>query len=299
MLHAGIDLGGTKIEIRVLDNQGHQCYLHRVDTPQGDYQGTVDAIVTLVESAEAQLGATLTLGVGIPGAIDPVSGRIKNANSICLIGHPLDQHLQQRLDRPVAIANDADCLTLSESVDGAAAGARSVFGVILGTGVGGGISINQQVLTGPNAICGEWGHNPLPWADVQEHKFDCFCGHQGCIETFVSGPGLCRHYQRLSGNDVSRVEEVLARKAQGESEATLALDHYMEQLAKSLASVINILDPEVIVVGGGVSNLEAIYQDVPKRWQRYVLSNSVATRLVKAKFGDSSGARGAAWLGRG
>lgn len=298
MLHAGIDLGGTKIEIRVLDHSGSQQFLKRVETPRGCYESTINSIVNLITDAEIQLKQSCTVGVGIPGAIDSATGVIKNANSTWLIGKALDQDLQTRLSRPIKVANDADCLTLSEAVDGAAANSKLVFGVIMGTGVGGGICFNQQLLSGPNAICGEWGHNPLPWAEADDIKHPCFCGKEGCIETFISGPGFCNHYQQLSGQDTERVESIIAAAETGNEHAVKSLDLFFEQAAKSLSGVINILDPDCIVLAGGLSNIKALYHEIPKRWQQYVISETVKTKLAHAQFGDSSGARGAAWLGK-
>lgn len=297
MLHAGIDLGGTKIEIRVLDHGGKQQYVKRIATPQGQYEATIEAICELVLAAENELDDRLTLGVGIPGATDPQTGKIKNANSTCLIGQRLDQDLATRLDRNVLLRNDADCFTLSEAIDGAATGADLVFGIIIGTGVGGGIVAHQRLLSGPNAICGEWGHNPLPWQRPGDLLLPCFCGKQGCIETFISGPGLCQHYELVSGQHFNRVEDILQRREQGDPLAQQLIEQFFDQLARSLASVINLLDPDAIVVGGGLSNMDLIYQEIPKRWSDYVLSENVNTQLLQAKYGDSSGARGAAWLG--
>lgn len=298
MLYAGIDLGGTKIEIRVLDIHGHQCYIERTPSPRGNYRDTINAIVAIVQKAERSLGQQCHLGIGIPGSIDPFSGQIKNANSTWLIGEKLHNDLAALLAREVAIANDADCMTLSEAVDGAGADAKSVFGVIIGTGVGGGIAFNQQLLNGPNAICGEWGHNPLPWPEAEDHFFNCFCGKRGCIETFVSGPSLCEHHNRLTGASLSRVEELVQSAASGDVLAVASMNSFYERLAKGLASIINIIDPEVIVLAGGLSNIQAIYNEVPSRWGRYVTSGTVKTHLRQAKHGDSSGARGAAWLSR-
>ncbi len=298
MLYAGIDLGGTKIEIRVLDIHGHQCYIERTPSPRGNYRDTINAIVAIVQKAERSLGQQCHLGIGIPGSIDPFSGQIKNANSTWLIGEKLHNDLAALLAREVAIANDADCMTLSEAVDGAGADAKSVFGVIIGTGVGGGIAFNQQLLNGPNAICGEWGHNPLPWPETEDHFFNCFCGKRGCIETFVSGPSLCEHHNRLTGASFSRVEELVQSAASGDVLAVASMNSFYERLAKGLASIINIIDPEVIVLAGGLSNIQAIYNEVPSRWGRYVTSGTVKTHLRQAKHGDSSGARGAAWLSR-
>ncbi|PYC28155.1 hypothetical protein DMO17_02980 [Aquipseudomonas alcaligenes] len=290
-LRFGIDLGGTKTEIIALEGSDERLR-RRLPTPQGDYPATVQTIVRLVQEAEQQLGARGSVGIGIPGTRSPDHGRIKNANSTCLIGQDLQGDLQHLLQRPVRLANDADCFALSEASDGAGAGADSVFGVILGTGVGGGIVIHGRLLAGPNAIAGEWGHNALPWrtpADGPARR--CYCGLDDCIETFLSGPG----WAARSGLGLNAAG--LARLAQdGEPAAAQALDTYCEQLARALASVINVIDPQVIVLGGGLSNIPALYQRVPPLLVRHVFSDQVNTRLVQARHGDSSGVRGAAWL---
>jgi len=288
----GIDLGGSKIEIIALDN-GSELLRRRIATPQGDYPGTLAAIAGLVEAAEQQLGMRGTVGVGIPGSRSPDHGRIKNANSVCLIGQDLQGDLQHMLQRPVQLANDADCFSLSEASDGAGAGMPSVFGVILGTGVGGGLVVNGQLLQGPNAICGEWGHNPLPWRSEQDGEaVTCYCGLQDCIETFLSGPG----WARRSGLGLDAAGLASAAQ-QGNPKAELALATYCEQLARSLATVINLLDPHVIVLGGGLSNMRELYHRVPALLLRHVFSDQLNTRLLPARHGDSSGVRGAAWLG--
>jgi fructokinase len=275
-LRIGVDLGGTKIELAALDAAGHEVFRKRVPTPQGDYTGTLRAVADLVTEAEEALGARCTVGVGMPGALSLVTGRVKNSNSVCLIGQPLKQDLERLLGREIRLANDANCFALSEAVDGAGKGAAVVFGVILGTGVGGGIVVDGRVLTGPNAIAGEWGHNPLPLPAGDDLPLpECYCGRRGCIETFLSGPAL-------------------ARDGGAESEAAMA--RYEERLARSLAGVINILDPEVIVLGGGLSNIQRLYDHVPELWRRHVFSDHVATRLERNRHGDSSGVRGAAWL---
>ena len=274
MLRIGIDLGGTKIEIIALDARGAVLLRERVATPRGDYAATVAAIAGLVQGAEGKLGVggTVTVGVGIPGAESQVTGLIKNANSTWLIGRPLRADLAAALGRPVRLANDANCFALSEATDGAAAGAGVVFGVILGTGVGGGIVVDGRVLVGANAIAGEWGHNPL--AGEFESR-PCYCGRCNCIETFLSGPALA---------------------AEGGAGNEAAMQRYEARLARALAGVINLLDPDVIVLGGGVSNLDRLYDHVPRLWGAQVFSDAVATRLVKNHHGDSSGVRGAAWL---
>ena len=270
-IRIGIDVGGTKIELLALDGAGREAFRKRVATPQGDYGATVDAIASLVGETEDRLKERGSVGIGIPGALSRVTGLVKNANSTCLIGHDLKGDLERALGREVRIENDANCFALSEAVDGAGKDARVVFGVILGTGVGGGIVVDRQVLTGPNAIAGEWGHNPLPLPRKEDLPLpDCYCGRKGCIETYLSGPALER-----DGKD---------------------MDRYEERLARSLAGVINILDPDAIVLGGGISNVPRLYASVPKRWGAYVFSDQVATKLLPPVHGDASGVRGAAWL---
>ncbi|MDX9994685.1 MAG: ROK family protein [Rhodocyclaceae bacterium] len=272
----GIDLGGTKTEIVALADDGSELLRERVPTPRGDYAATVATIAGLVRQAEEKVGAggtVASVGVGIPGAESRVTGLIKNANSTWLIGQPLRADLEAALGRPVRLANDANCFTLSEAVDGAAKGAEVVFGVILGTGVGGGIVVRGEVLAGANAIAGEWGHNPMPGEEPVRPR--CYCGRCGCIETFLSGPALA---------------------ADGGAGDEAALQRYERRLARALAQVVNILDPDVVVLGGGVSNLDRLYDRVPRLWGEWVFSDHVATRLVRNKHGDSSGVRGAAWL---
>lgn len=295
-MRIGIDLGGTKIEAIALDAGGEVLERRRVPTPAGDYAATLRAIADLVESVEARLGVTGSVGVGIPGARSPASGRIKNANSTCLIGEALDRDLAALLNRPVRLANDANCFALSEATDGAGRGAAVVFGVILGTGTGGGVVVGGQVLTGPNAIAGEWGHNPLPWPTDDERPGPrCYCGHRGCIETFLSGPGLVHDHQSRGGTAATAKALADAARA-GDPAAVAALARYTDRLARGLAQVINILDPDVIVLGGGLSAIDSLYTEVPHHWQRYVFSDRVDTRLLPPVHGDSSGVRGAAWL---
>ncbi|MBM3367193.1 MAG: ROK family protein [Betaproteobacteria bacterium] len=270
MHRIGVDLGGTKIELLALDDAGGEAFRKRVPTPQGDYAATVATVASLVREAEATLGTTATVGVGTPGALSSVTGRIKNANSTCLNGQPLKQDLEAALQREIRLANDANCFALSEATDGAGKGARVVFGVILGTGVGGGIVVEGRVLTGPNAIAGEWGHNPLPNPRKEDLPLrDCYCGRQGCIETYLSGPAL---------------------------QADPDMNRYEVRLARSLADVINVLDPDVIVLGGGISGIGRLYANVPAVWGKDVFSDRVATRLLPPVHGDASGVRGAAWL---
>jgi fructokinase len=295
-MRIGIDLGGTKIEGIALDDAGAVRGRRRVATPRDEYEGTVEAIAGVVEALEAETGSRATVGVGMPGAISPASGLVKNANSTWLIGRPLDRDLGARLARPVRLANDANCFALSEAVDGAAAGARVVFGVIVGTGTGGGVVVERRVLTGPNAIAGEWGHNPLPWPSAAEWPGPpCYCGKTGCVETFLSGPGLARDYRETTGEGVPG-PEVVARAERGEAAADAALARYESRMARALAVVLNILDPDVVVLGGGVSQVARLYENVPRLWQEWAFSDRVDTVLRPPVHGDASGVRGAAWL---
>lgn len=292
----GIDLGGTKIEAIALSASGSILARLRVVTPKDNYELTVRAIVDLVSAIEKELGASGTVGIGTPGAISPATGLIKNANSTALIGHALDKDLSSALDREVRLSNDANCFALSEAVDGAAAGAEIVFGVIIGTGTGGGIAIRGRILTGVNAIAGEWGHNPIPWPRQGELPGpQCYCGKKGCLETFLSGPGLSRDFRDATGTHLDPPDIVRLAEASNEA-AEACLSRYEDRLARGLAHVINILDPEVIVLGGGMSNIQQLYQRVPRLWNQYVFSDRVETKLVRPIHGDSSGARGAAWL---
>lgn len=295
-MRAGIDLGGTKIEGIVLDTAGTEIARRRIAAPRGDYRATISAIHGLIADLEADSGAISHVGVGIPGTISPATGLVKNANSTWLIGHPFDKDLETVLGRPVRLANDANCFALSEAADGAAAGAACVFGVILGTGTGGGLALDGKPLTGINAIAGEWGHNPLPWpTDEDTPGVQCYCGLTGCIETYLSGPGLARDHRAATGEDLSP-PEIAARAANGNAAAETTMARYEGRLARALASVINIVDPEVIVLGGGLSNLDRLYHNVPGQLDRWVFSDTVATRLVQNRHGDASGVRGAAWL---
>ena len=292
----GIDLGGTKIEAIALDSRGSVLLRHRIATPANDADATISAIRDLVLEVEARLGGRGTVGVGTPGSLSPVSGLLRNANSICLNGLPLDKLIAAALDREVRIANDANCFALSEAADGAAAGAPTVFGVILGTGVGGGVVIDGKLLNGRHGIGGEWGHNPLPWPlDAERPGPLCFCGRHGCIERFVSGPGMADDHLAITG-ETWTAQEIASRAAGGDGPAQATLDRYIDRLARGLAHVMNLIDPDVIVLGGGLSNLALLYDAVPARWGRYVFSDVVATRLVPPVHGDSSGVRGAAWL---
>lgn len=282
-LRIGVDIGGTKIETIALDQRGREVFRKRVTTPRGHYQKTIEIVAVLVREAGAG-----SVGIGMPGALSQVTGLVKNANSTWLNGKPLKQDLEKALGREVRLENDANCFALSEASDGAGKGAQVVFGVILGTGVGGGIVVNGRVLTGANAIAGEWGHNPLPLPETEDLPLPpCYCGRAGCIETYLSGPGLARDHESATGRRVAPEEAVLDAK-------TMA--RYQERLARALASVINLLDPDVIVLGGGMSKLAALYTEVPRLWTRYVFSDHVATRLAPPVHGDSSGVRGAARL---
>jgi len=295
-LRLGVDLGGTKIEVAVLDGAGAFLFRERLPTPQGDYVGTIETIATLIEQAETRLGRVGSIGVGTPGTTSPRTGLMKNANSVVLNDKPLKYDLETRLNRPVSMANDANCLALSEASDGAAAGAHSVFGVILGTGVGGALVFNGQLIMGQNAIAGEWGHNPLPWTREGEYPGPaCWCGHHGCIEQWLSGPAFMRDYQSESGRSLTG-SEIIAAMQTGDVKARAALDRYTHRLARALAHLINIFDPEVIVLGGGMSNVTSLYEEVPAIWDEFVFSDPISTKLVAPKFGDSSGVRGAAML---
>ena len=291
-MRIGIDLGGTKIEVIALADDGTVLLRRRIPTPQGDYLGTVMAIAGLVEDVEVELRQRGTVGIGIPGAESLRTGLIKNANSTCLIGQPLRHDLQTLLRREVRLANDANCFALSEATDGAAAGAEVVFGAILGTGVGGGIVVRGTPLIGANAIAGEWGHNPMP---DESRRPSCYCGRTGCVESYLSGPGLVSDH-KVSGGGAPGAEAIVAGAAARDAACAATLARYEARLARALAQVINILDPEVIVLGGGLSNIDRLYDNVPRLWGAHVFSDHVATRLVKNRHGDSSGVRGAARL---
>ena len=295
----GIDLGGTKIEIAALDAGGAFVLRERVATPQGDYRATLTAIAGLVAAAEARLGVRgLPLGMGIPGSVSPVTGRVRNANSTVLNGQALRDDLQALLRRPVRLENDANCLALSEATDGAGAGSEVVFAVILGTGVGAGIAVRGQVLHGRNGVAGEWGHNPLARGASEQTSLRCWCGRDDCVETWLSGPALAADHARTSGEALA-VRDIVAAAHAGHAGAQASLQRYAGRLARALAQIINVLDPDVIVLGGGMSNVDALYTAVPRLWGPHVFSDRVATRLVPARHGDSSGVRGAAWLGGG
>jgi len=295
-LRLGVDLGGTKIEAVALDPQGRELARRRIGTPQGDYEATLAAVAGLVARIEAELGATGTVGIGTPGSISRATGLLRGSSSVCLNGRPIRQDLAAALRREVRITNDANCFALSEAADGAGAGAAVVFGAILGTGVGAGIVVRGAVLEGPNAIAGEWGHNPLPWpCDDERCGTPCFCGRAGCIETWLSGPGIERDHRERGGSALA-APAIVAGAAAGDAACAATLARYEDRLARALAHVINLLDPDVIVLGGGMSNIERLYARVPLSWGRWVFSDRVDTPLLRNRHGDSSGVRGAAWL---
>ncbi|RDH81581.1 MAG: fructokinase [endosymbiont of Galathealinum brachiosum] len=294
-MRIGIDLGGTKVEGIALDDNGKQLIRHRVLTPAGDYQGTLNAIVDLVGYIESSIKHCASIGIGTPGSLSPVNQLLRNSNSVCMNGQPVKQDLEKLLNREIRMSNDANCFALSEATDGAAKGENIVFGVIVGTGTGAGIVVNGKVLTGANAIAGEWGHNPLPWPESNELPgSECYCGKYGCIETFLSGPGLSADYFSSTGEQLDAVDVVALSKA--DSQAEVCLLRYEDRMARGLAHIINVLDPDVIVLGGGMSNVSRLYKNVPELWGQYVFSDVVNTRLLAPVYGDSSGVRGAAWL---
>ena len=295
-MRIGIDLGGTKIEGVALANDGRELARMRLPTPRNSYADTIAALCEIVGELETRTGETGSVGIGTPGAISPATGLIKNSNSTCLNHMPFNVDIEEALKRPVRIANDADCFALSEATDGAGAGAPTVFGVILGTGVGGGLVVNGRLLQGPNAIAGEWGHNPLPWPLPDEMPGpDCYCGKKGCIESWNSGPAFEAEYNAFEKKDRC-AEEIIVAARNGERPAKTALWRYSDRLARALATVINIVDPHIIVLGGGMSNTDELYTEVPSRWGAYVFSDRVDTKLVRNMHGASSGVRGAAWL---
>jgi fructokinase len=293
----GIDLGGTKIEAVALNGAGQECARQRIATPRGDYSGIIRAIVELVGAIEATIGQKATVGVGIPGAISPMTQLVKNANTTELIGHPLDRDLGAALSRDVRLDNDANCFALSEAVDGAGKGLGTVFGVIIGTGCGGGLVVDGRILKGRNLIAGEWGHNPLPWPSARELATAgyCYCGKRGCVETWISGTGFACEFAGATGRTVSAPEIIAAANA-GDPLAEAAYHRYADRLARALATVINTLDPDVIVLGGGMSQVERLYGDVPRLLPAYVFSDQVDTPIRPPRHGDSSVVRGAAWL---
>lgn len=295
-MRIGIDLGGTKTELIALDAHGALRHQARVATPAHDYDAIIACVVQLVQSAEAALGEAGSVGIGTPGAISPATGLMRNANTVVLNGRAFDRDLAAALGREIRMANDANCFALSEAVDGAGKNAPVVFGVILGTGTGGGVVIERSVLRGRHAIAGEWGHNPLPWPSAEELPGPpCYCGKRGCIETFLSGPGLARDYAAGAGLQLNG-EQIAERARQGDAHASAALERYVDRLARALATVINLLDPDAIVLGGGVSNVGALYSELPERLPRYVFADRVTTPVLRAVHGAASGVRGAAWL---
>lgn len=295
-MRIGVDLGGTKIEALAIDDQGRELARHRVDTPRDDYDATIAAMVDLVRRLEQQTGTAGSVGAGIPGSISSVTGVVKNANSTWLNGRPLHEDLAAALGREVRVANDANCLAVSEATDGAAAGKHVVYGIILGTGCGGGVAIDGRVHAGPNEVGGEWGHNPLPWPEPEESPGPaCYCGKRGCLEMWVSGTGIAVDHRNVTGKALT-TREVASEFELGNVEAKATLDRFYDRLARGLATVVNMLDPDIIVVGGGVSRVGHIYEELPKRLPQYVFGGEVSTTVVPAKYGDSSGVRGAAWL---
>jgi len=295
-MRIGIDLGGTKIAAVALDDAGRIRAEHRIDSPQHDYTATIEALAAIVARLEQDAGAIGSVGVGMPGSISPGTGLVQNANSTWLNGRPLKSDLASRLGRPVRLANDANCFALSEATDGAGAGAASVFGVIIGTGCGGGIVINGGIVDGPRGIGGEWGHNPLPWAAADEHPgLRCWCCRWGCMETWVSGPGMAADHARVTGETVTAAE-IAARAQGGDATAAATLERHASRLARGLAHVVNLIDPHVIVLGGGLSHIESLYATLPPLMERYILADHDATIVRPPRWGAASGVRGAAWL---
>lgn len=296
-MRLGVDLGGTKIEIVALDGLGRLAYRERASTPRGNYRAIVTAIADLVAAADARLGVAGTVGVGIPGSISPATGLVKNANTTELIGQAFDRDLADRIGRPVRLENDANCFVLSEASDGAGAGCATVFGVIVGTGCGGGVVVNGQVLRGRQLIAGEWGHNPLPWPSLTEIEQArlCYCGRRGCLETWISGTGFAVDHRRATGRDF-RAEEIVATAAVGDEQARAAFARYVDRLARGLAAIVNVLDPDTIVLGGGMSNVVGLVEVLPEAMRPFVFSDVFDTPIHRAAHGDSSGVRGAAWL---
>ena len=295
-MRIGIDLGGTKIEALAINSKGDELVRHRIATPRDDYAATVQAIVGLVNRIEKETGCKGTVGAGIPGSISNLTGLVKNANSTWLNGRPLHRDLTEALSREVRVANDANCFAVSEATDGAAAGKHVVFGVILGTGCGGGVAIDGHVHAGPNGVGGEWGHNPLPWTRSGETPGPpCYCGKLGCMEMWVSGTGVARDYKEATGRERT-TKEIMESFERGASDALAAVDRLVDRLARGVANVINILDPDVLVIGGGLSRVQHLYRALPEKLPQYVFGKEVATSILEAKYGDSSGVRGAAWL---
>lgn len=295
-IRVGVDVGGTKIEALAIAADGKEMLRYRVPTPRGDYDATVNAVTGLVARLEQELGTHATVGVGIPGTVARETGLVKNANSVWLNGRPFDRDLEKALGRSIRCANDANCFAVSEASDGAAAGKAVVFGVILGTGCGGGIALNGHMHAGSNGVAGEWGHNPLPWMTADEYPGPpCYCGRNGCIETWISGTGLAQDHERVNGGAMTG-EAILAASERGDAAAMATMSRFEDRLARSLAHLINMLDPDVIVIGGGLSCIQRIYANVPPLLPRFVFGGSCNTPIVQAKHGDSSGVRGAAWL---
>jgi fructokinase len=295
-MRIGIDVGGTKIEALAIDEKGKELARHRVDTPRADYDATIKAMVGLVSRLEEETGGVGSVGAGIPGSISGVTGLVKNSNSTWLNGRPLHRDFAAALGREVRVANDANCFAISEATDGAAAGKHVVFGVILGTGCGGGVAIDGKVHAGPNGVAGEWGHNPLPWQRPEEYPGPpCYCGKRGCMEMWVSGTGIALDYKNATGRERT-TREIMADFEAGDSLAVAGVDRFEDRLARGLASVINVLDPDVIVLGGGVSRVQHLYATIPKRLCQYVFGGESSTPILQAMYGDSSGVRGAAWL---
>lgn len=287
----GLDLGGTKIEAIVLDDAGESIWRTRCPTPVADYQAILRTISDLVAQAEQRVGRAVSVGVGMPGSLSPVTRLVRNSNTLCLNGQAIQSDLESLLDRPIRLANDANCFALSEATDGAGQGAQCVFGVILGTGCGGGWVVNGQVWNGLNSIAGEWGHNPLPWPRPEEWPGpDCYCGRKGCTELWISGSGFARDHCAVTGEDLT-AEEIMTRAS-----GLASFERLCDRLARALAAVINAVDPEIIVLGGGLSNIDALYEKVPTLWKNYIFSDVIETRLVQNHHGDASGVRGAAWL---
>ena len=295
-LRLGVDLGGTKIEIVALDAQRRELLRRRVATPKDDYEGTLTAVARLVQHAERDVGAHGTVGIGTPGSLSRATGLLRGSNSVCLNGRPIKHDLEMLLGREVRVTNDANCFALSEATDGAGRGAAIVHGVIVGTGVGSGVVVHGRVLDGANAIAGEWGHNPLPWPrDDERPGHACYCGRRGCIETWLSGPGIERDHFTATGHQ-RMAKDIVAGAADGDAGCEATLERYEERFARAIAHVINLIDPDVIVLGGGMSNVGRLYANVPRHWGPWVFSDRVDTKLVPNVHGDSSGVRGAAWL---
>ncbi len=296
-MRIGIDLGGTKIEGIALDSKGNELARLRIPTPKGDYQGTLKAIESVVTELETRTGRTGSVGMGIPGTISPATGLIKNSNSTSLIGHPMSEDLTTLLKRPVRLSNDANCFAVSEATDGSGTGFDLVFGVIVGTGVGGGLVFKGEVHSGINGISGEWGHINMPWMSAEESPGpDCYCGKNGCVETFLSGPGMENDYRTLGGDKDHKAQDIVELASNGDARANETLDRYENRLARGLATIITLIDPDVIILGGGISNIDRIYENVPKIWQYWAFSDRTDTPLLQNTHGDSSGVRGAAWL---